>query len=512
MASEIKIHLATYLKNFGIKATEQQIDKLAKQVQKTNKQAAQSANDLGGALGHLEGPLGKLQGVFGGMTAKVMAFVAAAKVGIDIGKWIYDKVIRPLFGIKDPIEELKKQNRELQRSWKEAAAAFDESMAKWEQGWQKQVDGAEKARQKVEDLAAAYLKMQAARERGDAAAGDAAMLAMQRDKFDAMAGAASPEEAAAAGKYYDILMAEGKAKQLLAKFDRDAEASAVRQTAAEKELREAMNKRAALKRQMVELDKKLSYFSSQYSVNKYGFEGANAKEETLKKSKAALQAKIDAADRDVNRRRADADAMSVSRAAETQERENIVARTQLEIDERRKAYDEYVAYVEQEDARRAEEEWQRQQETIHREAEMELKERQRIERELAAQRIDDLRKELSERERAENEARSRQSAADSSLSTAWGMYRDQSRMQAAIDEAKAQAAAEVQWQKDYERLKTWRRDWRTAEFGSLSAADEAVRQVAFAKEEKAAADRAVIETAENTRNLSEKLEELIAAK
>ena len=73
-------------------------------------------------------------------------------------------------------------------------------------------------------------------------------------------------------------------------------------------------------------------------------------------------------------------------------------------------------------------------------------------------------------------------------------------------------AGYTQWQKDFERLKTWRRDWRTAEFGSLSASDEAVRQVAFAKEEKAAADRAVIETAENTRNLAEKMEELIAAK
>ena len=152
------------------------------------------------------------------------------------------------------------------------------------------------------------------------------------------------------------------------------------------------------------------------------------------------------------------------------------------------------------------------QEEIRREAELELKERQRVERELAAQRIDDLRKELRERETAENAARSRQSAAEGSLSQAWGWYRDQSRMQAVIDEQKAQAAAEVQWQKDFERLKTWRRDWRTAEFGSLSASDEAVRQVAFAKEEKAAADRAVIETAENTRNLAEKMEELIAAK
>lgn len=140
------------------------------------------------------------------------------------------------------------------------------------------------------------------------------------------------------------------------------------------------------------------------------------------------------------------------------------------------------------------------------------RERERMERELAQKRIADLRDELAVRQKEESEAASRQSAAHGSLSTAWGWYRDQTRMQAVIDEQKAQAAAEVRWQKDFERLKTWRRDWRTAEFGSLSAADEAVRQVAFAKEEKAAADRAVIETAENTRNLAEKIDELISMK
>ena len=70
----------------------------------------------------------------------------------------------------------------------------------------------------------------------------------------------------------------------------------------------------------------------------------------------------------------------------------------------------------------------------------------------------------------------------------------------------------MQWAKDFERLKTWRRDWRTAEIGSLSAADESVRQVALAKEEKAAADRAVIDTAENTRDLAKKLDDLIQLK
>jgi hypothetical protein len=235
-------------------------------------------------------------------------------------------------------------------------------------------------------------------------------------------------------------------------------------------------------------------------------------EEDLLKRKAALQKQLDAAERDVANRQADVDAMSASRQAEAQERANMEERAKLEIDEKKKAYDDYLAEVEEADKRLAEEEWASKQDEIKREAEMELRERQKVEQALAAQRISDLRTELSERQRAESDARSRQSAAAGSLSQAWGWYRDQSSMQAAIDEHKAQAAAEVQWQKDFERLKTWRRDWRTADFGSLSAADEAVRQVAFAKEEKAAADRAVIETAENTRELADKLDELLQAK
>ena len=512
MADEVRIHLSTYLKDAGIKATKAQVEKLKDDISKLNRQTQRETERTERALGRLPGVFGRIQSACSGAFSTGLAVIGAFKLGCDIGQWLYDKVIMPLLGIKDPIEELKKENREIEQSWKKAADAFDESMEVWSAGWNKVVDGADKARQKIEDLTQAYLKMQAARERGEAAAGDATMLAMQRDKFEAMAGASSPEQAAQLGKYHDVLIAEERSRQTLAKFDRDAETSAVRQTAAEKELREAVNKRVALKRQMKELDEKLASFQSQASVDRYGFEGSVEKEKELAKDRAALQAKIDAADRDVERRKADVAAMSASRAAEAQERENLVERAKLEVDERKKAYDDYVAYVEQEEAARAEEEWNRQQEEIRREAALELKERQRVERELAAQRIDDLRKELRERETAENAARSRQSAAEGSLSQAWGWYRDQSRMQAVIDEQKAQAAAEVQWQKDFERLKTWRRDWRTAEFGSLSASDEAVRQVAFAKEEKAAADRAVIETAENTRNLAEKMEELIAAK
>lgn len=512
MADEVRIHLSTYLKDAGIKATKAQVEKLQRDISKMNRQAQQETEKTERALGKLPGVFGRVQQAASGAFGTALAVVGAFKLGCDIGQWLYDKVLTPLFKLKDPIEELKKQNREIERSWKDATARFDESMETWSAGWSKIVDGADKARQKIEDLTQAYLKMQTAQERGRAAEDDAKLLAMQRDKFDEMAASPTAEHAASVGKYHDVLIAEERAKQRLAKFDRDAEASAAKQASAEAQLKEAVNKRVSLKRQMKELDEKLQSMDSNGAVGKFGFKNSVELEKRLAKDKAALQARIDAADNDVKRRKADIAAMSASRAAEAQERENLVERAKLEVDERKKAYDEYVAYVEQEDAARAEEAWNHQQEEIRREAELELKERQRVERELAAQRIDDLRKELRERETAENAARSRQSAAEGSLSQAWGWYRDQSRMQAVIDEQKAQAAAEVQWQKDFERLKTWRRDWRTAEFGSLSASDEAVRQVAFAKEEKAAADRAVIETAENTRNLAEKMEELIAAK
>lgn len=512
MADEVKIHLSTYLKDAGIKATKSQVEKLSRDVAKMNREVQSETERTERALGKLPGAFGKVQQAATGAFGKALAVVGAFKLGCDIGNWIFDKVITPLFKIKDPIEELKKENREIEQQWKAASDRFQESMAKWAAGWDKVVGAADKTRQKIEDVAAAYLKMQAARERSEAAAGDARNLAMERDKFDAMAGASTPEEAAALGKYHDVLIAEEKSKQQLAKFDRDAEASAKRQAAAAEGMRAATEKLTALRREMAELDTKIAYMQSQAAVGEFGMEGAVARENELLKQREALQRQVDATDRDVERRRSDVAAIKAGRESEAQERENLAARARLEVDERKKAYDDYVAHVEAEEAARAQDEWNRRQEEARREAEIELRERQRVERELAAQRIDDLRRELSERQRAESAAQGRQSAAQGALSTAWGWYRNQSQMQAVIDEQKAQAAAEVQWQKDFDRLKSFRRDWRTAEFGSLSASDEAVRQVAFAKEEKAAADRAVIETAENTRDLADKLDSLLQMK
>nr|DAE45079.1 MAG TPA: hypothetical protein [Caudoviricetes sp.] len=512
MASEIKIHLATYLKDEGIKASQQQIDKLATDVKRMNSEMQRSTDKTVQRLGKMEGAFGKIQDCLSGFAAKAMSVIGAFKLGWDIGTWINEKVVTPLFGLKDPIEELKKHNRELKRQAEEAVQKWEEAFEKWSAGWEKEVQGADRARQSIEDLTQAYLKMQAARERVQSAQDDAQMLGMQRDKFDAMAGASTPEEATAIGKYHDVLIAEAQQKQQLAEFDRRAEESAQKQASAEQQLAEAVSKRRALKQQMAELDKKQAYVESRQSVEDLGWEGSIKEEERVKKQKEQLQRQLDAANRDVRVRRADIQAMSASRTAEAQERANIEERARLEVDERKKAYDDYVAEVERKEAEAAEAEWQRQQEQARRIVEAEREERARMEQQLAAQRIADLRTELSERQRMEGDAKSRQSAAAGGLAQAWGWYRNQSSMQAVIDEQKTQALAEAQWEKDFERLKFKHRDWREIEFGKLSAADESVRQVALAKEEKEAADRAVIETAENTRQLADKLDELLSVK
>ena len=129
--------------------------------------------------------------------------------------------------------------------------------------------------------------------------------------------------------------------------------------------------------------------------------------------------------------------------------------------------------------------------------------------ELAA-RIRDHQKLLAAERAEESKTRSAVSAAESKLQQAWGWYRDKDSMAAQLAEEKADAQARKQYEKDFERLRYRRRDWRTAE--NLSVDDEAVRRVALAREEKEAAERHLAEIERNTANLAEKLDELLQAK
>lgn len=533
MASEIKIHLATYLKDAGIKATRQQIDKLAQDVKKANKDIASGALESAGSLGRLEGPFGKLGGALGKFGGISTAVIAAFKTGWDIGSWLNSNVIWPLLGIKDPIEQLKKENAELEKQAQKAFEAYNSALTEWEKGWEKQVAGADKARKAVEEATAAYLHMEKARAAVASVADDTATLGLRRDKFNAMAGAATPEEAAAAGKYYDILLAEEQQKRKLAEFDREATIEAERQLGAEEALRKARDKRAALNRQMVELERKLAPFNQARGQGVAGmnFAGDEKTEQRLLEQKAKLQEKLDAANADVKKRKDELAAAAVESSANEQRRANIQESAQLEIDEKKKAYDDYIAYVEQQEQQRLADEWQQQQEQI----EKEQQERTRMEQQLAAQRIEDLRAEMRERQQAEAEARSRSANADSKLAQAWSWYKNKDGLRAQIKNEETDIAAQQQYQKDFRSLTHGRwadkfdeakrlqaagntdeleqqmASWRKGPFG-LDVDTEATMRVALAADEQTNARNAMIETAENTRRLSEKLDELLQIK
>lgn len=154
-------------------------------------------------------------------------------------------------------------------------------------------------------------------------------------------------------------------------------------------------------------------------------------------------------------------------------------------------------------------------------AEKAAAERERLDAQEAARRERERQKELADRikdhqrllaaERAEeSKAHSSVSAAESKLQQAWSWYRDKDSMAAQLQEEKANAEAEKQYEKDFEKLRWKHRDWRKAE--NLSVDEEAVRRVAIAREEKEAAEKHLAEIEKNTAELAAKLDELLQVK
>ena len=131
-------------------------------------------------------------------------------------------------------------------------------------------------------------------------------------------------------------------------------------------------------------------------------------------------------------------------------------------------------------------------------------ERLKMEQRIHAERVKLQTAELKEREKLQSDAEARLADAQAKVRQAWGWYRDKDSLAAQIEEEKADAEARKQYEKDFEKLKSRRHDWRTAD--NLSLDQEAVRRVALAKEEEASAQQAVLETAENTRRAAAALE------
>lgn len=224
----------------------------------------------------------------------------------------------------------------------------------------------------------------------------------------------------------------------------------------------------------------------------FDLDGTAEKNDELKKSKFAEEF---AKKREENKRKQEAMTVEKQAKLEADMAEKQAAKEEAEY---QRQLEEYYQMLNEE----AEAEQKLREELAREEQEQEEKRHQ--------QRIRNIQSEVSESEKLQSDAESRLSAAQAKVSQAWGWYKDKSSMQSEIDSYNEQKAAEVQWEKDFAKLKDKRRDWRDVEFGKLSADEEAVRQVALAKEEEQAAQKALDEIVENTAYLKEIAESLTA--
>ena len=211
---------------------------------------------------------------------------------------------------------------------------------------------------------------------------------------------------------------------------------------------------------------------------------------------------------------------------EAQKNEEIRARARKRRKEREQQEREAAAKAEEEEARiqkqladaqakidkkNAEAKAKAEAEAAKKAAEEEEKARLALEREIAKERERlwraDLKAQEAEYRRAQSEeaeAKSRLQEATAKESQAWGWYRDRDSWAAQLQEERAEAEAQKQFDKDFDRLRRFRSDWRTSD--RLSDEDELIRRVALAREEKAAAEEYAKVTAEATQRAADALD------
>ena len=164
------------------------------------------------------------------------------------------------------------------------------------------------------------------------------------------------------------------------------------------------------------------------------------------------------------------------------------------------------------DERRAREKAQKDAEAARKAAEEEEKERLRIEKEIAAERRRLWKRDLAEKQREERlaskeaeDAQRRLADAVAQEQRAWGWYRNRDSWKSQLEEERAEAQAQKQFDKDFEKLKDRHRDWRTAK---LSDEEEVVRRVGLAREEKSKAEEYARETAEAAARAADAIEQI----
>ncbi len=257
--SKLKLQIVTALDNAGIKATKDQIESLNKTINKTASNGA-GLNEVERTIGKMEGPFGKLQELFEKSNNKLAAFgtraiavMAAFKAGWDIGEWLNDKVIKPLFGISDPIENLKKQNRQLKKEISDATEAFTERNQSVASASAHQIQTIDSEIGNIDKLRQAWNKVHRAKMDYYNVNADMDIQKLERERFEdivALQAEGDFEGADQANALYDFYKAQLEAEKQMANFDRET-------IATQEQLNDAKQKESMLVDKQLELESRL---------------------------------------------------------------------------------------------------------------------------------------------------------------------------------------------------------------------------------------------------------------
>lgn len=462
-------------------------------------------------LGRMPGPLGSVGRAFGGLgraISGVLGPVGSIIATFTIAYTATRKLVDALGLFPDPMEKVKRANQQAKVAADAAAEAFERQRDVWIETLEKEAAYADKAIAKADQQAAAYLRLQRAKEAVNKAVDDGIMLEMERAKYEdvltagGMYGAykdmdgnirtGSPLEAAQVGAYHDVLIAQERQKREREAFEREIELA--EQEIADKEIT-LEKSRAAQRRTNDEAERKAyerrdkaqaakDEAQHNYDASKRSFQALDPNDEKDAKKWKARKAEMDtykkrldkaetnlaAAERNLDRFssiKESADSRTTGKERELAElreeleakrqgRDNLDARQQMELAKLEDAYNKIILDAEKEER----EEWEKAMQERAEEERRLKEENDRIAHERAMKNAREeaayaARMAREEKERAalaNRQAEARLAEAQSQAARAWGFYRNKDSLVAYGREMDADAAAREQYKKDYYSL------------------------------------------------------------
>lgn len=223
--SKLKLQIITALDAAGIKATQQQIDGLAKQLEKVNQSG--KVDKLQNALGDMPGKLGKITKALGGAAGAAGAVVGAFTTMYEVGTLFVEKIQKKLprgiwndhlFAVEDLInanKKLKKQQDEEIKDWQYRSSL----VMKY---YQSEQDAIDKSIAKINAQAQSYNRLARAATEFFNAGEDKDIQLLERERFEdvmRLQSVGDYDAAEQANKLYDFLRQELETKKQILAYD-----------------------------------------------------------------------------------------------------------------------------------------------------------------------------------------------------------------------------------------------------------------------------------------------------